>query len=184
MLTERFDDALIYASTLHRAQLRKGTAIPYVSHLLAVCSLVISNDGDEDQAIAALLHDAAEDQGGEPTLAAIRKRFGEDVATIVADCTDAWTEPKPPWCARKEAYLAALPRKPPRSLLVSLADKVHNAQAIAEDRRVAGENVWTRFTGEREGTLWYYGALSDFFNETLPGGLSDQLRRHVQAMTE
>jgi len=109
---------LTYASALHREQLRKRTTIRYVSHLLAVCSLVISYGGDEDQAIAALLHDAAEDQGGEPTLASIRKRFGDDVATIVADCTDGWTEPKPPWRARKEAYLDALPAKPPRSLLV------------------------------------------------------------------
>ena len=89
MLTERFDDALAFASALHRAQVRKGSNIPYISHLLAVCSLVISHGGDEDQAIAALLHDAAEDQGGEATLSAIRRRFGEGVAVIVADCTDA-----------------------------------------------------------------------------------------------
>lgn len=135
MLNGRFDDALVFASALHRMQVRKGTDIPYVSHLLAVCSLVIAHGGDEDQAIAALLHDAAEDQGGEATLNATRERFGDGVAAIVADCTDAWTEPKPPWRARKEAYLAALPAKSMRSLLVSLADKVHNAQAIADDRR-------------------------------------------------
>ena len=128
MFTERLDDALVFASALHRSQLRKGTSIPYVAHLLAVCSLVISHGGDEDQAIAALLHDAAEDQGGEPTLNIIRQRFGGGVARIVADCTDAWTEPKPIWRAWKEAHLAALPGKPPRSLLVSLADKVRNAR--------------------------------------------------------
>ncbi|WP_291207170.1 HD domain-containing protein [Hyphomonas sp.] len=184
MLTERFDEALAFASALHRTQLRKGSNIPYVSHLLAVCSIVISHGGDEDQAVAALLHDAAEDQGGEQTLNVIRQRFGENVALIVADCTDAWTEPKPPWRDRKEAYLAALPGKPSRSLLVSLADKVHNAQAIADDRRADGEDVWNRFTGGREGSLWYYRALSDFFSSAMPGVLSNQLRRHVQSMTE
>lgn len=183
-LTERFDDALTFASALHRTQLRKGTSIPYVAHLLAVTSLVISHGGDENQAIAALLHDTAEDQGGEPTLNIIRQRYGESVAAIVADCTDAWTEPKPLWRTRKEAYLASLPGKPARSLLVSLADKVHNAQAIAEDRRVGGEAVWDRFTGGRDGALWYYGALSDFFAQALPGSLSDQLRRHFQEMAE
>jgi (p)ppGpp synthase/HD superfamily hydrolase len=164
ILTERFDEALLYASAPHRKQPRKGTDIPYVSHLLAVCSIVIAHGDDEDQAIAALLHDAVEDQGGQPTRDEIDRRFGGNVAKIVADCTDAWTDPKPPWRARKVAYLAALPGKPPRSLLVSLADKVHNAQAIAEDRRALGEEIWNRFTGGREGTIWYYGALSDFFD--------------------
>lgn len=184
ILTARFENALSYASALQRSQLRKGTTIPYVSHLLAVCSLVISHDSDENQAIAALLHDSAEDQGGEPTLNAIRGRFGEGIAEIVADCTDAWTEPKPPWRARKEAYLAALPGKPKRSLLVSLADKVHNAQTIAEDRRWGGEDIWNRFAGGREGSLWYYRELSDIFTDLMPGPLSDQLRRHVRAMAQ
>src|SRR5690242_9147657 len=102
ILGRRYDDALAYASALHREQMRKGTEIPYISHLLAVSSLVIEHGGDEDQAIAGLLHDAAEDQGGDATLREIRSRFGEDVAKIVSDCTDAWTEPKPPWRARKE----------------------------------------------------------------------------------
>jgi (p)ppGpp synthase/HD superfamily hydrolase len=123
-LTDRFDDALVYASRLHRKQTRKGSDTPYVAHLLAVCSLVIEHGGTEDQAIAALLHDAAEDQGGEPRLNEIRALYGAPVADIVADCTDAWTEPKPLWRPRKEAYLAALASKPSASLLVSLAEQL------------------------------------------------------------
>ncbi len=130
MLTGRFDDAFHYAHRLHRSQMRKGTPIPYISHLMTVAALVIEHGGNEDQAIAALLHDAAEDQGGAETLDDIRKRFGDAVAEIVADCTDAWTDPKPDWRPRKEAYLAKLPAKPTPSLLVSLADKTHNAEAI------------------------------------------------------
>ncbi|MCW5697665.1 MAG: HD domain-containing protein [Bauldia sp.] len=184
MLGERFDNALVYASRLHRGQLRKGTDIPYISHLLAVASLVIEYGGDEDQAIAALLHDAAEDQGGEPTLREIRETFGNDVADIVAACTDAWVEPKPPWHARKAAYLAALPHKQPRALLVSLADKVHNARAIVADRRAIGDAIFDRFTGRRDGTLWYYRSLSDIFTAMLPGPAAQELDRLVGLMAE
>ena len=178
-LTDRFDDALVYASRLHREQTRKGSDIPYVAHLLAVCSLVIEHGGSEDQAIAALLHDAAEDQGGEPRLNEIRARYGAAVADIVADCTDAWTEPKPPWRPRKEAYLAALPSKPPASLLVSLADKTHNASAILGDYRELGDELWDRFNGGREGTIWYYRSLSEVFDKVMPGALAGQLSRTV-----
>jgi (p)ppGpp synthase/HD superfamily hydrolase len=108
MITDRFDQALVYASRLHRDQWRKGTQIPYVSHLLSVAALVIEHGGDEDQAIAALLHDAVEDQGGAPILDEIREQFGDRVAKIVNECTDAWEEPKPPWRARKESSLAKL----------------------------------------------------------------------------
>ena len=177
LLTDRFDDALAFTSGLHRAQTRKGTAIPYVSHLMAVSGLVLEHGGDEDAAIGALLHDAAEDQGGAATLEIVRERFGEPVARIVADCTDSWVEPKPPWRARKEAYIASLEHKPAASLLVSLADKTHNARAILEDHRVVGEAVWDRFTGGREGTLWYYAALASAFARLRPGPLADILRR-------
>jgi (p)ppGpp synthase/HD superfamily hydrolase len=177
--SDRFDDALTYASRLHREQTRKGSDIPYVAHLLAVCSLVIEHGGSEDQAIAALLHDAAEDQGGEPRLSEIRARYGAAVADIVADCTDAWTEPKPPWRPRKEAYLAALPSKPSTSLLVSLADKVHNASAILGDYQVLGDELWDRFKGGREGTIWYYRSVSEVFDEVMPGALAEQLSRTV-----
>jgi hypothetical protein len=133
VLTARFDQAFHYARQLHQNQVRKGTAIPYISHLMAVSAFVVEHGGDENQAIAGLLHDAAEDQGGAETLAEIRAIFGDAVAEIVADCTDAWTEPKPPWRARKEAYLNDLVHKPPASLLVALADKTHNAEAILFD---------------------------------------------------
>lgn len=179
MLTIRFDDALRYAHDLHRDQTRKGTAIPYIAHLMTVSALVLEHGGNEDQAIGALLHDAAEDQGGEETLADIRRRFGDAVAQIVHDCTDAWIEPKPEWRPRKEAYLAALPMKASQSLLVSLADKTHNAEAILFDYRVLGPGLWSRFNGGQDGTRWYYGALVDIFSEWMPGHLSDRLSRAV-----
>jgi (p)ppGpp synthase/HD superfamily hydrolase len=181
MYSEHFQDALIFAAKLHQAQVRKGTSIPYISHLLSVCALVIENGGKEDQAIAALLHDAAEDQGGESVLVEIQKRYGDAVANIVADCTDAWTEPKPPWRQRKEAYLASLPAKPPVSLLVSLADKVHNVSAILNDHQALGDQLWTRFNGGHEGTIWYYQSLSDVFNAKLPSPLT---RRFSDLVTQ
>jgi (p)ppGpp synthase/HD superfamily hydrolase len=179
MLTPRFDEAFRFAHELHREQVRKATSIPYISHLMTVAALVIEHGGDEDQAVAALLHDAVEDQGGAATLEEIRARFGDTVAGVVVDCTDSWTEPKPPWRARKEAYIAALPHKSGRSLLVSLADKTHNAEAILLDYRVLGNELWSRFNGGAEGTRWYYNALSDVFAFVLPGPLSDRLSRAV-----
>jgi len=180
MLTSRYDDALRYAHDLHREQTRKGTLIPYISHLMTVSALVIEHGGNEDQAIGALLHDAAEDQGGDATLADIRRRFGDAVAQIVNDCTDAWEEPKPEWRPRKEAYLAILPKKSPQSLLVSLADKTHNAEAILFDYRALGDDLWPRFNGGADGTRWYYRALADVFAQSMPGRLSDRLARAVR----
>lgn len=177
ILTQRFDDAFNRAHELHRAQPRKGTSIPYISHLMAVAALVVEHGGNEDQAIAALLHDAAEDCGGEPTLAKIRKEFGDPVADIVSDCTDAWTEPKPEWRPRKEAYLAKLPAKPMQSLLVSLADKTHNAEAILYDYRVLGDQLWSRFNGGAEGTRWHYSELANVFAKAMPGPLANRLKR-------
>lgn len=178
--TERFDEALRYAHELHRTQERKGgRGVPYVSHLMGVCSLVLEAGGDEDQAIAALLHDAMEDQGGLPTLEEIRRRFGDRVATIVDACTDAYDEPKPPWRPRKEAYLDRLPGEPPEALLVSLADKVHNARTILLDVRADGEGYLDNFTGGRVGTLWYYRALVEAFRsiEGFDSVLVDELDR-------
>jgi (p)ppGpp synthase/HD superfamily hydrolase len=183
-LSPTFDAALTYAAVLHRDQTRKGTDIPYVAHLLSVSSRVITAGGPEVQAIAGLLHDAAEDQGGEATLHDIRARFGGGVAQIVYDCTDAWVEPKSPWRPRKEAYLGALPHKQKESLLVSLADKVDNADAILKDHRAVGEPLWDRFTGKRDGTIWYYRSLSDIFSEALPCALSDELRRIVSQLPD
>lgn len=180
MLTDRFGEALVLAHDLHRAQQRKGTEIPYVSHLLSVSALVLEHGGDEDQAIAALLHDAAEDQGGAGTLAVIRERFGDGVADIVSDCTDSWEEPKPDWRARKEAYIADLAMKPTRSLLVSLADKTHNAEAILHDHRELGDSLWSRFTGGAVGTRWYYRNLADRFADLVPGRLPERLDSAVR----
>jgi (p)ppGpp synthase/HD superfamily hydrolase len=178
-LSKHYDDALVYAADLHRDQVRKGSGIPYIAHLLSVSSRVLSAGGTEVQAIGGLLHDAAEDQGGEVTLEVIRKRFGPDVAQIVADCTDSWTEPKPEWRTRKETYLSALPAKSPTSLLVSLADKVDNAEAILSDYRQIDDDLWKRFTGGRDGTIWYYRTLSGIFDRALPGPLARDLARTV-----
>jgi (p)ppGpp synthase/HD superfamily hydrolase len=183
-LTSRFDDALAYTSQLHRTQLRKGCEIPYISHLLAVAAIALENGADEDQAIAALLHDAVEDQGGLPQLEAIRARFGDNVAAMVADCTDAHGEPKPEWRPRKEAYIASLANKPARSLAVSLADKTHNASAINADLRGVGSEVWDRFTAEKHETLWYYRALAQAFREKAPGIAAERFAREVAEMEE
>lgn len=181
-LTDRFDDALAYASRIHREQFRKGTTTPYVSHLLGVASLALEAGADEDQAIAALLHDAVEDQGGASRLADIHGRFGERVAKIVHDCTDAHVEPKPEWRPRKEAYVASLSSKHEDSLLVSLADKTHNARAILADHRIHGESIWDRFTGRKDGSLWYYSALSAAFDARLPGPAAKQFAALVRDM--
>ena len=183
MLTQRFDEAFRYAHQLHQSQKRKGTSIPYISHLMTVAALVIEHGGSEEQAIAALLHDAAEDQGGVAALDKIRSLFGDGVAQIIADCTDAWTEPKPEWRVRKEAYLKELPHKPPASLLVSLADKTHNAEAILFDYQELGPALWDRFNGGADGTRWYYGELARCFAKVAPGRLSDRLSRAVQAFS-
>lgn len=178
-LTARFDEALAYAHALHRAQTRKGSGTPYIAHLLGVCAIALEDGASEDEAIGALLHDAAEDQGGAATLAEIERRFGPQVARIVADCTDAWDQPKPPWRARKEAYLAALPSKPAASLRVSLADKVHNAESIAQDHRVLGEAIFARFVGGPQGTRWYYRELARVFAQARPGPLAERLARAI-----
>lgn len=182
VLGTRFEEALIYALHLHFAQVRKGTAIPYASHLLAVAALAIEAGANEDQAIAALLHDAVEDCGGHRQLAHIRLRFGDAVAAIVSDCTDAEVEPKPPWRDRKEAYLSALEGKPKESLLVSLADKTHNAEAIVHDLREHGDALWSRFTGGKDGSLWYYRALAEAFARAMPGRAAERLNRAVAEM--
>lgn len=182
MLSSRFQDALQFAAELHNGQVRKGKPIPYVSHLLGVCSLVLEHGGSEDQAIAALLHDAVEDQGGQPTLERIRQKFGEEVARIVDGCTDADTLPKPPWRPRKEAYLRHLREAGPEVRLVSLADKVHNARTILLDYRELGPELWKRFQGRRDGTLWYYQELSKIFNELGPQPLAGELARIVDEL--
>ncbi|MDQ1533795.1 MAG: hypothetical protein QOF28_1556 [Actinomycetota bacterium] len=163
------------AVRLHAHQARKGNDVPYISHLLAVAGLVLEHGGDEDQAIAALLHDGPEDQGGEATLAVIAERFGDRVGAIVAACSDTFETPKPPWRERKEAYVARLAEKGPDVWLVALADKVHNARTIVADLRELGPVSLDRFNGGHEGTLWYYGTLAAELTVLAPGALADEL---------
>jgi GTP pyrophosphokinase len=181
-LSDRLAAALELAVELHRDQARKGTRIPYVAHLLGVAAIVLAHGGDEDEAIAALLHDAVEDQGGAPTLATIEARFGQDVAEIVAACSDTDVVPKPPWRRRKEDYLHHLPSASDSARLVSAADKLDNARAILSDYRRHGEALWLRFQGGREGTLWYYRALADTFLAVGPATLAAELDRVVQEL--
>ena len=186
-LSRQFSNALAFASGLHRGHLRKGTKIPYMAHLMAVSALVLEHDGSETEAIAALLHDVLEDRGPYFKLGAagmrnqIRKRFGEEVLAIVEECTDTDKDPKPPWRERKEGYIRSLATVSPSGLLVSLADKVHNARSILRDLQSIGEDVWLRFSGSREDTLWYYKSVLAAFqarkesNEVLLRELEEKL---------
>jgi (p)ppGpp synthase/HD superfamily hydrolase len=155
-LSPDFCEALSYAAQLHLRQYRKATPVPYVSHLLAVAALVLEYGGSEDEAIAALFHDAVEDQGGYPILERIRRRFGENVASIIEGCTDSDTIPKPPWRERKERHIRHMAQASPSVCLVYAADKLANARSMYKDYLTMGEDLWTRFKGGREGTLWYF----------------------------
>jgi GTP pyrophosphokinase len=181
-LSERFTEALILASHLHAQQVRKGSTIPYISHLLAVSALVLEYGGNEDEAIAALLHDAIEDQGGDATRQLIRQQFGETVVAIVDGCSDTDVSPKPPWMERKTAYIAHLRTAPPSVLLISAADKLHNVRAILNDYRTSGEAVWQRFSGAKTGTLWYYRSLIDVYKQCYVTPLLAELERTFQTL--
>lgn len=181
-LGHRFEEALAYAFHVHGGQTRKGSETPYVGHLLGVCALVIEDGGDEDEAIAALLHDAAEDAGGRERLEDIRARFGDRVADVVAQCSDTFETPKPPWRERKEAYLAHLGEASAEALRVGLADKVYNAGAVLRDYRELGEQLWSRFNAGRDDSLWYYRALADAYARVKPGPLAAELERLVSEL--
>jgi (p)ppGpp synthase/HD superfamily hydrolase len=174
-------EAISYAAAAHAGQVRKGSSIPYLSHLLAVTAIVLEHGGDEDTAIAALLHDVVEDAGGQPRLEDVRARFGDSVAAVVAGCTDADTVPKPPWRGRKEAYIARLSKEPPAVQLVSAADKLHNARSLLSDHYEIGAALWDRFSGGRDGTLWYYRTLVDSYSMA-PPALVRELDRVVTAV--
>lgn len=181
-LSERFDQAFLYAHEAHSAQSRKGTGVPYLGHLMGVSSIVLDDGGTEEEAIAALLHDAAEDAGGRERLEDIRKNFGDGVAKIVEDCTDSWSTPKEPWAERKENYIAHARSLGPSSLRVSAADKVHNAYAILRDLRNVGEKVWDRFKAEPDDVLAYYQSLVRAYREAGGGPLVDELERIVRGI--
>jgi (p)ppGpp synthase/HD superfamily hydrolase len=181
-LTARFRDALTYAAELHAGQKRKASDVPYIAHLLGVTSIALEHGADEDEAIAALLHDAVEDQGGQRTAEAIRRRFGDRVVEIVLGCTDADTVPKPPWRERKEAYIAHIEHASPSVCLVSAADKLHNARSVLADFRRLGNDVWSRFNGGKEGTLWYYRTLADKLRDRAPRALAEELERVVSEL--
>lgn len=183
-LTARYDEALALAAHLHREQRRKGTSIPYLSHLLAVSSLVLEAGGDEDQAIAGLLHDSLEDQSEQTSYADLRDRFGPGVADVVRACSDTEVVPKPPWRQRKQAYLEHLETADPQVLLVSRADKLHNARAILTDLREQGQQLWTRFSADRQDQLWYYRSLAEVFTRRLPTPQSQELARTVEAIAQ
>jgi (p)ppGpp synthase/HD superfamily hydrolase len=162
-LGPRFLRAFEFAAKKHSGQTRKASSIPYLAHLMGVASLVLEAGGDEDLAIAALLHDVVEDCGGIPMLREVRRRFGARVAKVVDGCTDAYVDPKPPWRERKENYIRHLKRADADTRLVSAADKLNNVRSILSDYRAIGESIWSRFNGGREGTLWYYRTLKNEF---------------------
>lgn len=181
MLSSRFTNAFAFAAELHATQVRKGTAVPYIAHLMAVASLALEHGATEDEAIAALLHDAIEDQGGAVTREAIRSRFGNTVTAIVDGCSDADTIPKPPWRARKQAYIDHLAIASPSVRLVSACDKLHNCRSILTDYRIYGDALWERFKGGKDGTLWYYHSLVQTFQQF---GLTPLINELAQVVSE
>lgn len=183
--TTRFASAMAYAHDVHQGQRRKGTGIPYIAHILGVTAIALEYGADEDEAIGALLHDAAEDGGGEATLAEIRARYGEAVADIVLGCSDSLVEDpedKLPWRERKENYLAHLETASQSVCLVSAADKLHNVRSIIRDYHQHGDDLWARFQGHRDGTLWYYETVADTLVRRYRGQLTRDLQEAVDQL--
>jgi (p)ppGpp synthase/HD superfamily hydrolase len=181
-LGPRLQKAFRYAAEKHAGQTRKQTAVPYLSHLMAVTSLVLEGGGDEDTAIAALLHDVVEDCGGMPRLREVHKMFGTRVAKIVEGCTDSFVDPKLPWNVRKKEYLERLKHEDAETRLVSASDKLHNVRTVIADYRQDGESIWKRFSGGRDGTLWYYRALSDEFQQRKANRITRELAIAVREL--
>lgn len=182
MLSEKFCEALQFAFVTHQRQLRKGTQVPYITHLLAVAAMVGENGGDEEIMIAALLHDSMEDQG--VTQGELASRFGERVANIVEACSDSTTQPKPPWRGRKERYIAHLREAEPSVRLISVADKLHNAQSILADLRKIGSEVWARFNAGPDEILWYYRSVIEALREGWDHLLIDQLEDIIEEIEQ
>jgi (p)ppGpp synthase/HD superfamily hydrolase len=181
-LGKRFEDALLFAAQKHAGQKRKSTSIPYIAHLMSVAALVLEAGGDEDLAIAGLLHDVVEDCGGKPMLEEVRQRFGTRVANVVDGCTDACVVPKAEWEQRKLDYIEHLRCADEDIRLVSTADKLHNARAILADYQEVGESVWERFQGGHDGTLWYYRSVTAELARTKRNRLTPLLERTVQEL--
>jgi GTP pyrophosphokinase len=181
-LTERFYQALDYAARLHAGQRRKGSNSPYVSHLLRVSGIAMEFGADEDEAIAALLHDAVEDQGGARTGEIIRNRFGNRVADVVLGCSDTDTFPKPPWRERKEAHLAKLRHASRSVCLITAADKLDNVRSLLAEYRRLGESLWGDFKGGQSGTLWYSRAVVEVLREHGSHLLVEELDRAVSEL--
>lgn len=179
MLSERFTEALTFATQLHANQVRKGSGVPYITHLLGTASIALEYGANEEEAIAALLHDAIEDQGGAPTREEIRRRFGDTITAIVDGCTDSDTKLKPPWKERKQAYIAHIPTASDSVRLVSAADKLYNARSVLKDYRIMGEALWQRFAGGKDGTLWYYRSIVQAFRSAGESPLVEELDRVV-----
>jgi (p)ppGpp synthase/HD superfamily hydrolase len=164
-LSDKFEEALIYATRAHCNQTRKKTGIPYIAHILGVTAIALEYGGNETEAIGALLHDTVEDCGGAERLRDIREKFGDHVARIVDGCTDSDQKPKPPWLDRKRAYVEHLKDSDSSTRLVSASDKLHNTRAILAELRRTGLDVFERFAGKKDGTLWYYRALVTAFRQ-------------------
>jgi GTP pyrophosphokinase len=183
VLGTRFHLAVGEALRLHAGQTRKGTGIPYPAHLLSTAALVLQFGGTEDEAIAGLLHDAVEDAGGRPTLERLREVFGDVVADIVEGCTDAFEDPKPPWRARKEAYIANIPNEPAPTLLVSACDKLDNSRAIVADLRREGVSTLKRFRGGLD-TVWYYRTITEALGRIADTRVRDVVRELEEVVRE
>ena len=183
-LSRRFYLALDLAAGLHHGQCRKGTNIPYIAHLMSVCATVLENGGDEDLAIAALLHDAVEDQGGRATLETLGHLFGDRVAGVIAECSDTDQVPKPPWRERKEAHLAHLRTASADARLVSAADKLNNLRNILADYRQLGEHLWARFNAGRDDQLWFYGSVISALREAGSNPIVDDMESVLHQLEE
>lgn len=181
-LTQRFEQALVYANHLHADQYRKDQRVPYIAHLLSVVALVLEDGGTENEAIAALLHDAVEDQGGEQTRAEILQRFGEPVTAIVDGCTEDRTS-QLSWQERKAAYLQQMQQASTAVRRVSLADKLHNARSLLAALHQDGTAIWNRFNGGREGMLWFYQSLNQIYQQTGTDYLSQEFDRLITELT-
>jgi (p)ppGpp synthase/HD superfamily hydrolase len=184
ILSNRFSEALTYATELHAAQIRKGSGVPYIAHLLGTASIALEYGASEDEAIAALLHDAIEDCGGPPIREAIRSRFGDNVTAIVDGCTDSDTTPKPPWGQRKVAYIDRILTASGSVRLVSAADKLYNVRSILKDYGELGDLVWERFKGKKDGTLWYYNSLVVAFRQAELTPIVEELARTVLELNQ